>query len=191
MADLTVSGGSTLDHRIREAFTPLIGLKLSMARDTGGMKVFHFGDRRPHPMGGTAGEFALHVECPWRLVTREKIVTGSGDFSVAADDDSEGRSGADDTFVSTRDSRLLEVFGKYDPETDSFENVSPLLRVLSVDADLYGGVRIDVSGGFALQLIPTGSDRDPISETRRLFRPYGVHCVLRSGGRLLRQGERD
>jgi len=65
---------------ITKAFSPIMGLQLSIARNAGCMKVFHFGELRPHPKGGTTGAFALHVQCPWRIISREAIVTGSDDY---------------------------------------------------------------------------------------------------------------
>jgi len=45
------------------------------------MKNFQFGEIRPHPSGkGTVGDFALHVQCPWRLVTTTQVLTGSADY---------------------------------------------------------------------------------------------------------------
>jgi len=179
----------TLVTAIREAFAPLVGLKLSIARDAGSMKVFHFGDLRPHPHGGTMGEFALHVQCPWRLTTVERIITGSGDFSIPlCGENAEGQSSEGEAAVSVQDARLLDLFGKYDPQTDSFENISEVLCAQSVEADVYGGVRIGLSGGFSLELMPAGSDDDPIGETWRLFRPFGVHYIFRPRGRLDREG---
>ena len=59
----------------------LVGLRLCIARDAAGMKNFQFGEIRPHPSGkGTIGEFALHVQCPWRLVTATQVITGSADY---------------------------------------------------------------------------------------------------------------
>jgi hypothetical protein len=61
--------------------TSLVGLRLCIARDAAGMKNFQFGEIRPHPSGkGTVGDFALHVQCPWRLVTTTQVLTGSADY---------------------------------------------------------------------------------------------------------------
>jgi hypothetical protein len=39
---------------------PLVGLRLTIARRTGGMRNLHFGEARPVERG-TAGEYALHI----------------------------------------------------------------------------------------------------------------------------------
>jgi hypothetical protein len=50
------------------AFDVLIGLRLAIVRRAADMLVVHFGDIRPHPSGeGTIGDYALHVQCPWRF----------------------------------------------------------------------------------------------------------------------------
>src|SRR5436305_330179 len=74
---------------VRLARWPNIGLRrrvrLSIARNAGAMKVFHFSEPRPHPSGGTMGLYALHVQCPWRIVDQNRVVTGSADYWYPAD----------------------------------------------------------------------------------------------------------
>jgi hypothetical protein len=66
---------------ITRSLLQLVGLTLSVARDAGSMKNFQFGNVGPHPFGkGTIGEFALHIQCSWRIVGGEGIVTGSADY---------------------------------------------------------------------------------------------------------------
>jgi hypothetical protein len=67
------------------AFDVLIGLRLSIVRRAADMLVLHFGVIRPHPSGeGTVADYALHVQCPWRLDGPQGTVTGSGDLWVYA-----------------------------------------------------------------------------------------------------------
>ncbi len=57
-----------------KALEPLVGLPLSIARSAADMRVFHFGKVRPAANGkGTVGEYALHIQCPWRLVGKEGL----------------------------------------------------------------------------------------------------------------------
>ncbi len=54
------------------------------------MRVIHFGTMRPASKSnlpslknkpcGSIGEFALHIQCPWRLETDNGIVTGRSDL---------------------------------------------------------------------------------------------------------------
>jgi hypothetical protein len=58
-------------------FAPLIGLRLSIVRRAADMLVAHFGDIRPHSSGeGTVGDYAFHVQCPWRFDGPVDTVTG-------------------------------------------------------------------------------------------------------------------
>jgi hypothetical protein len=68
-------------ERIMRELDPLVGLPLRIARDAGSMKNFQFGTIRRDPSGErTIGDFALHVQCPWRFVTTTGILTGSADY---------------------------------------------------------------------------------------------------------------
>ena len=63
------------------AFDVLIGLRLSIVRRAADMLVLHFGTIRPHPSGkGTAADYALHVQCPWRMDSPKGTVTGRDDL---------------------------------------------------------------------------------------------------------------
>jgi hypothetical protein len=99
-----------LQH-VRKAFPPLLSRKLSTAllnqfrsnrtkegasqvsspHNAESMKVFHFGDLRHHPKGDTMGSHALHIQCPWRLTTPQKSVTGSEDYWYSSDPELEDK----------------------------------------------------------------------------------------------------
>src|ERR1700753_129595 len=69
--------------RLESCLQVLLGLPLSIVRNAADMKVFHFGTIRPHPSGrGTVGAYALHLQCPWRIVAEKTIVTGTSDRFV-------------------------------------------------------------------------------------------------------------
>lgn len=131
------------------------------------MKNFQFGKIRPHPLGkGTVGDFALHVQCPWRLVTNDRILTGSADYYEPADEAEEvnlddHRSG------NLQRKRLREVFATYDETTRSLLNETNALIVTAVYADRFGGLDLELSGGFRLQVFPSGSR----GENWRFFSP--------------------
>src|SRR6266516_3307006 len=62
-------------------FDVLIGLRLSIIRRAADMLVLHFGPIRRHPSGtGTVADYALHVQCPWRLDGPNGTVTGRDDL---------------------------------------------------------------------------------------------------------------
>jgi hypothetical protein len=141
----------------QQALQPLVGLKLSIARRAASMRVFHFGAMRPHRSGkGTAGAYALHLQCPWRLVGPDGIITGSSDRNEPPANDEEidrndARAG------SLQEVRLAALFATYDPETRSHVNATENLVVVAVTADRFGGVDILLMGDVRLQVFPDGS----------------------------------
>lgn len=155
------------ETRVMSKLSSLVGLRLSIARDAGSMKNFQFGQIRPHPSRkGTVGDFALHVQCPWRFVTNNRILTGSTDYYEPA---VEGEEVTLDDFRcgNLQRHRLQEIFRTYDAETRSLLNETDSLTVLSVHTDCHGGFDLELSGGFRLQVFPDGSR----TENWRFFSP--------------------
>ncbi len=169
-------GRQTDPAGLRE-LTALIGLKLSIARNAADMKVFHFGDIRPHASGrGTVGAYALHVQCPWRIVTEAAVLTGSGasyapPFEGVEIDDEDKRSG---NLQRVRLNSLLEGF---DAATQSHINMTSDLVVQTASADRFGSIEIGLSGGYTLQVFPDGS----VGEEWRLIQTGGAHLVFEDG----------
>jgi hypothetical protein len=168
-----------IEAQIIHKLSSVLSLPLAIARDAGNMKSFQFGKTRPHPSGkGTVGDFALHVQCPWRLVTNDRILTGSADYCEPAVEGEEvnlddHRSG------NLQRKRLREVFGAYDAKTRSLINETNVLIVTSVHSDRFGGLDLELSGGFRLQVFPNGSH----GEDWRFFSPGNDedHFVIEGG----------
>jgi hypothetical protein len=157
----------------------LVGLRLSLVRNAAGMRVFHFGEVRPHQRGkGTVGEYALHIQCPWRLVSPDGVITGSSDSQMPPRnggevDPSDPRAG------SLQNIRLASLLTSYDDVTKSHLNATGELVVKSASADQYGSADIAFSGGVHLQLFPDGS----AEEDWRFFKTggSGTHFVIEGG----------
>jgi hypothetical protein len=178
-----------LADEIGKALAPLIGLRWSLARHSG-MTIFHFGEVRPLN-SGTVGQFALHIQCSWRIVTRHRIVTGSADYGYPADENLNWTAWEKDRSTpSLQEKHLLELFFGYDPDTGACENITEKLVVETVGADTYGGVQIQLSGGYYLQLFPTSTSEFLASEHWRLFEPGSDadHFVVMPNGILQRVG---
>jgi hypothetical protein len=166
-------------HPANEVLQALVGLPLSIVRSAADMRVFHFGDVRPHHAGrGTVGEFALHVQCPWRLTRHGNVLTGSSDRWVPAPnalkvDTDDPRSG------SLQDVRLAALLGGYDEVTKSHVNDTGGLVVESASSDLYGSADILFSDGTRLELFPDSS----AEEDWRFFKPGDrvSHFVVEAG----------
>jgi hypothetical protein len=162
-----------------EVLQSLVGLPLSIVRSAAGMRVFHFGEVRPHHRErGTVGEYALHVQCPWRLVASGAVVTGSSDFRSPPGDGVEADLN-DPRAGSLQNVRLATWLGGYDDATKSHLSASGRLVVVSASADQYGGADIVFSDGVRLQLFPDGS----VDEDWRFFRTNddGAHFVIEGG----------
>jgi hypothetical protein len=172
-----------LAHRIELALTPIYGLKLSISRNAGSMKNFQFGTITPHPSGpGTAGQYGLHIQCPWRMVSASQILTGSGDWWVPAEseDDLDWEAWDKRRPTPSLQQKLLEtLFQQYDPGTKSWINTSDRLIVERVTADDFGGFDLHLTGDFRLQVFPSGKN----GESWRLLQPAtdAPHLVFEDG----------
>jgi hypothetical protein len=122
-----------IGHQIVRAFGAVYGLKLSIERNAGSMKNFQFGAIRPDPSWkGTIGQFALHIQCPWRLVSAHSpwlppridlMVTGSGDWWEPAERTENVDWDAWNkhrTTPSVQQKALEALFTEYDVETESY-----------------------------------------------------------------------
>lgn len=148
----------------------LKGLPLSESYRAADMRMFHFGTMRPVKRGAV-GEYALHVQCPWRIETADGILTGRHDlFSPAEETEDFDWESWDWDGNETLQDRLIGAFIR-----------EGIRKVEDVSADAYGGARIGLSGGYVLVLFPADSQ----GEDWRLFRPQegGAHFVV-SGGRV-------
>jgi hypothetical protein len=61
------------------ALSQIIGLPLTAARRAGDMRTFQFGSLQQVDRG-SVGDFALHVQCPWRIEGPAGIITGRLDL---------------------------------------------------------------------------------------------------------------
>src|SRR5258707_7570300 len=103
------------------------------------MRAFQFGQLRPVDRG-SVGDFALHVQCPWRIEGPDGIVTGRLDLWEPVEDNPKRDTEAWDYEKSPnlQDSRLDQWLAR---------NGSSLV-VKSVDADECGGASIDFGQRF-------------------------------------------
>jgi hypothetical protein len=145
-----------LQTQIASALQKLTGSRLSIARNAGNMKVFHFGETRLFN-SQLVGRYALHIQCPWRLDGIEGIITGSGDFYVRADDNSDAEWEPGVVTGHLQNQILLQLLQGYDPKTRSYVNATDGFIVQSVIADGYGGFEIHLSGSYRIVVFPTGS----------------------------------
>jgi hypothetical protein len=144
------------------------------------MRGFHFGQVRKIEKG-TVGEYALHIQCPWRIEGPQGIVTGRSDLWKPAEDSPEvdWETWDYEENENLQDKLIAEWLQAYDPQTRSFVNETDRLVVETVQGDAYGGATIALSGGFRLILFPAGTE----GEDWRIFRPgYDEPHFVITGG---------
>ena|SRR5688572_28183492 len=173
---------STTKVRIEVHLRPLVGQKLSVARRAADMRGFHFGRVNVEEGGDRSyGEFALHIQCPWRLEGLNGIVTGRTDLWIPAEpsENIDWDSWDYENNPNLQDRRIGELPGVYDPKTRSFINETEYLVVENVEADDFGGATLSLSGGYRLVIFPSGS----AGEDWRLLKPHtGQRHLVVSGG---------
>ena len=164
---------------IEDALRPLTGLPLAIAREAGGMQVLHFGRVRPHHSGrGTVGDYALHIQCSWRLVDGDGIITGLSDRFAGVDGDAEPDQD-DWRGGNLQRIRLGAFMGGVDEATRSHVDPAGRHVVVAVEADRFGSADIVFGGGVRLQIFADGSRE----EDWRLCPVDADHFVI-SGGRV-------
>lgn len=179
---------NTTATEVLKHLKPLIGLKLSIARRAASMSNFQFGEIRKVD-GGTVGEYALHVDCPWRLEGPHGIVTGWLDLWEPAeegDDDFGWQTWTEEKKDNLQEKRLHKLLSGYDEQTLSVVNVTDKLEVEDIQTDAYGGAVLRLSGGYRLVVFPARSR----CEDWRIFQPQndGPHFVV-AGGKIEDQEE--
>lgn len=143
------------------------------------MQVFEFGPRRP--MRNRQGhevevsDVRLHIQCRWRFVDGRSILFGRDDLNYPADETVPSA-----TFDWDKSDSILDV-----AQREWFKGKRPSLPVVEeVQGDAYGGFRIALAGGFALECFPCDSRRGEYSEHWRLMghRADGSHFVVTGDG---------
>jgi hypothetical protein len=155
---------------IEDTLRPLIGLPLAIAREAVDMRGLHFGRVRPHrsrirpERTGTSGDYVLHIQCSWRIVGENGIVTGLMDRF-------EGRQPEEDPVDDDAKTgnlqrvRLLDFMGGFDEETRSHVDLAGQRIVTAIKADNHGSLEIAFNDETLLQLFPSSSS----SEDWRFF----------------------
>ncbi len=129
-------------------------------------------DRKGRPK--EVGEWALHVQCAWRICDSREIIVGSADRFVPKDSADDKREGFDwdRPGVNLCDHRISQLAEECFP-----------LSVQAVDAARLGTFRITFEEGFALEVFADSSRVGGYAESWRLFRPYSddQHFVVAGG----------
>ncbi len=162
------------------AFDVLVGLRLSIIRRAADILVLHFGTIRPRPSGeGTVADYALHVQCLWRLDSPKGTVTGRDDLWEYAGPGERPPNWSYDDGLSLQDKKFSELFVR-DESTRSWVNESDGFGLGAARQTKRGDVTLSLINGYEILIFPAGSS----SEAWRLFAPgSGRHLVFPSSER--------
>jgi hypothetical protein len=176
--------------RIERELAVLVGLPLCNSHRAADLLVVHFGalthgvsERGPRKGQPTKyGEYALHVQCTWRIAGPDGIVTGRPDRFYPHSDLLRWREDWHWFDDPDWDSSQLNA-NRWDERIQPWLAAGPYV-VEGVAADPLGGLRISLAGRFALDVFPDSSDDTEYSEYWRFFKPDDPrpHFVVLTGG---------
>jgi len=156
-----------LKTEIEDAARVLIGLEASIIRHAGNMRGIHFGKTR-ESKGTIVGAYALHIQCPWRVECRGKIVTGFHDYYVPGSRVNMNTWDPDSARGSLQEDRLFEVFNvELDLDSGRHVGLAGGRFVRKVEGDRFGGLLVGFTGGILLRVFPAASS----GEEWRLLQP--------------------
>ena len=163
----------TVREQIEQRLSVLLGLPLWAMGRAADLEWFHFGGQREvvnrRGEKKAVGDWALHVQCPWRIVHMGKILVASADLYYPA-----GIHRFDDLELADEGGWAWDRNGprRLDERTAALQQLldTDPPTVEGVQADAVGSLRISFSGGYMLELFPNGTLDD--QEHWRFFEPY-------------------
>ena len=145
----------------QEALSVLVGKRLTIWRRAANMLVVHFGDIE-RGENQSWGQFAIHVQCPWRVLRDGVMFTGLGDLyqpTHEIEDFDWDQWWSEESYPENlMENRIHSVLKGTDPSTRSLENVTDQFVVEEIVASPVGDGVIHLSGGFTLELFPNCVD---------------------------------
>ncbi len=164
--------------QVEDALKVIIGKIFWGAGRAGEIQWFQFGNKQvivtERETIKEVGEYALHVQCAWRITSPKGIFVGSQDKYLPANDSNEQADDFDwdQPGVNRCDDRISMLFNGRESHT---------LLVKNVSADSYGGFCLNLSDNFSIEVFPDLSLDD---ECWRLFQPYknGPHFIVTGEG---------
>ena len=137
---------------IQQALTPVVGLPLWSIGRAADLLWLHFGEIHTVPVwrGGTktVGDWAIHIQCAWRICRRGHIVVAWQDYYYSPE-------GGDlnDDWDSPGKSRFDSLAAELCTEIETSPPV-----VASVQPDDVGGFTVHLTTDFRLDVFPANSD---------------------------------
>jgi hypothetical protein len=169
-----------MKNAIQNAVDVIVGLPLWSLGRAADLAWFEFGSRRS--VKGWKGEekevgdYALHVQCPWRIRLGDSIVVGRGDIFRTPEETNEPTPTDFDWQKGNRFDRVV---------IELFQNESRQFTVQVVEAGEAGGLSIVLEGEYKLEIFPHDSESD---EHWRFFKPYTEEPHFIVSGETLQRG---
>ena len=168
---------STVERTILAATKSLVGLPLGATSLAADIRAFQFGQIRSRGRAWV-GQYAIHVQCPWRITFRNRLVVGSDDDYLVDDmNDSREQSPMEGVLQSTLFVERLGLGLKGLAVGSDVLGGGVANRIVkAISTDKTAGLTVRFTNGFLLEILPTSSSR----ENWRLFRPGSddPHCVI-------------
>lgn len=155
---------------IEHALRPIIGMPLWSIGRAGNLEWFAFGMQR-RVVGDVTkdgepkivSDYALHVQCAWRILDHRKIYVASRDrYYRAGDDPYKDLEDFewDIPGLNRCDERVVKLLQEW---------ASDPMTVTAIEADFVGGLMINFNNGLKLDVFP---DLSVEAEYWRFFKPY-------------------
>jgi len=136
-------------ENINKILLDLVGLPLSRQTRAANMQCFQFGNLTVIDKKKSFGEFALHLQSPWRLTNETEIIIGSSDLYEQADQDAE----YDPDFEWNKANANLR-----DVKLEKLITENRLVVVLAI-ADNFGGLVVHFNNSISLTVFPDISSK--------------------------------
>ena len=164
-----------MKEQIQKALDSLIGMPLWSSGRAADLEWFHFGQRRTVTARGRTkevGEYALHVQCAWRIRHGDRVILGSRDlYNPPHENDDPDNFDRDVQGANRRDRGIAELF----------QNETRQFTVRDVEVDEAGTFTVNFDDNYALDVFPGDSLS---AEHWRLFKPSAEepHFVVTGEG---------
>jgi hypothetical protein len=163
-------------EQAQRALGVLIGLQLWSSGRASDLQWFQFGQRRTvndhRGRSKEVGQYALHVQCAWRIIQGDRVIVGSRDLHYPADEGQNRQEFDWEVVGGNRRDKQVEAF---------FEDGTRPLLVREIRVGEAGSFTIALDFGYALGVFPDDSSAD---EHWRIFKPYAEepHFVVTGEG---------
>jgi len=160
-----------------KALQVLCGLRLLKIHCAGLLRIIHFSAKAPNEFDYDGEvDWAVHVDCAWRLDQHTKILTGSDDWFVTEDKTPPPEDWDAEQGGSFQEAVLRSVLADPDTSGRTIRNRTESFIVEAVEADDWAACMIGMSDGFALRIFTDASAR----ESWRIFKPGDLssHFVI-------------